>query len=56
MQNNKTPTRKGADRQIRPAPSIDGIYSEATSCKFDTPVSSGAESDTRKVTPEWNDI
>ena len=55
MQNNKTPTQKGADRQIRPAPSIDGNYSEATSYKFDTPVSGGAYQDAREVTLVWND-
>ena len=46
--------QKGADRQIRPAPSIDGRYSKATSCKSDTPVSGGAYQDIRKVTTEWN--
>ena len=34
--------QKGADQQIQPAPSIDGRYSMATSCKPDTPVSGGA--------------
>ncbi len=33
---------KGAARQIRPAPSIYGSCSKATSCKLDTPVSSVA--------------
>ena len=31
-----------ADYQIWPAPSIDGKYSKATSCKSDTSVSGGA--------------
>ena len=47
--------QKGADRQIRSAPSIDGRYSMATSCKPDTPVSGGAYQNAREVTPEWND-
>ena len=38
------------------APSIDGSRSNATSCKFDTPVSGGAYQDARKVTLVWNDI
>ena len=46
--------RKGTDRQIRPAPSIDGRCSTETSCKFGTPVSGGAYQDIRKVTTEWN--
>ena len=40
---------------VSTAPSIDGNRSEATSIKFDAPVSGGAQYDTRKVTPEWND-
>ena len=46
--------QKGADRQIRPAPSIFSKYSTATSCKFGTPVSGGTYQDIRKVTTEWN--
>ena len=49
-----TPPQKGADRQIRPAPSIDGKYSTATSCKFGPTVSGGAYQDAREVSPEWN--
>ena len=52
--NKKTPPQKSADQQIRSAPSIYGSCSEATSCKFDTPVSGGAYQDARKVTSEWN--
>ena len=47
--------QKGADRQIRPAPSIDGNRSTATGIKSDAPVSGGAYQDARKVTTEWND-
>ena len=41
---------------ISNVPSIDGRYSMATSCKFDTPVSGGAHPDAREVTIVWNDI
>ena len=47
--------QKGADRQIRSAPSIDGKYSTATSYKFDTSVSGGAYQDARRVSLVWND-
>ena len=46
--------QKGADQQIRSAPSIDSRYSTTTSYKSDTPVSGGAYQDIRKVTTEWN--
>ena len=55
VQINKTFPQKGADQQIRPAPSIDCKYSKATSCKFGTPVSGGAYQNAREVTTEWND-
>ena len=50
-----TSPQKGANQQTWSAPSIDCKYSKATSCKSDTPVSGGAQSDARKVTTVWND-
>ena len=50
----QTIPQKGADQQIRSAPSIDSRYSTTTSYKSDTPVSGGAYQDIRKVTTEWN--
>ena len=50
----QTIPQKGADQQIRSAPSIDGNYSKATAHKFDTSVSGGAYQDARKVTTKWN--
>ena len=55
VQINKTSPQKGADQQIRSAPSIDCKYSKATSCKFGTPLSGGAYQNAREVTTEWND-
>ena len=46
--------QKGADQQIRSAPSIYSSCSTTTSYKFDTSVSGGAYQDIRKVTTEWN--
>ena len=47
--------QKGADRQIRSAPSIYSSCSTTTSYKFDTSVSGGAYQDARRVTIVWND-
>ena len=47
--------QKGADRQIRSAPSIYSSCSTAASIKLDTPVSGGAYQDARKVSLVWND-
>ena len=41
--NKKTSPQKGAAWQNQTAPSICSKYSKATSCKFDTPVSGGAQ-------------
>ena len=49
-----TSPQKGADQQIRSAPSIDSRYSTVTSYKSDTPVSGGAYQDARKVSLVWN--
>ena len=49
-----TSPQKGADQQIWSAPSIYSRYSKATSCKLVTPVSGGAQYDTRRVTIVWN--
>ena len=54
LKNQKNAPQKGADQQIRPAPSIDGRCSTETSCKFGTPVSGGAYQDARKVSLVWN--
>ena len=48
------PRKKVTSIWISNAPSIDGRYSTATSCKFGTPVSGGAYQDARKVSIEWN--
>ena len=48
------PRKKVTSIWISNVPSIDGIYSMATSCKFDTPVSGGAHPDAREVSIEWN--
>ena len=48
------PREKVKSIWISTAPSIDSSCSEATSIKFDTPVSGGAYQDIRKVTIEWN--
>ena len=48
------PRKKVTSIWISNVPSIDGRYSMATSCKFDTPVSGGAYQDARKVSIEWN--
>ena len=50
------PRKKVTSIWISNVPSIDGRYSMATSCKFDTPVSGGAHPDAREVTIVWNDI
>ena len=47
--------QKGADQQIRSAPSIYSSCSTAASIKLDTPVSGGAYQDARKVSLVWND-
>ena len=47
--------QKGADQQIRSAPSIYSSCSTTTSYKFDTSVSGGAYQDARKVSLVWND-
>ena len=52
----KLPRKKGKPIIVSAARSIDGSCSEATSIKFDTPVSGGAYQDAREVTTEWNDI
>ncbi len=48
------PREKVKSIWISTAPSIDSSCSEATSIKFDTPVSGGAYQDIRKVAIEWN--
>ena len=51
----KLPRKKATLIIISAAPSIDSSRSNATSCKFDAPVSGGAYQDARKVTLVWND-
>ena len=48
------PREKVKSIWISTAPSIDSSCSEATSIKFDTPVSGGAYQDVHRVSFEWN--